>query len=99
MAMDNTAVVLVDVRSPIEFASGHVQGAINLPLDRFTTDAPALLPEKAAPLVLYCVSGARSEMAAQWLRQLGYTQVTNGLSVGAVALQTGRSIQRASHRL
>src|SRR3990167_1870768 len=95
MAMDTTQTVLVDVRSPAEFASGHVQGAVNLPLDRLASDALGVLPDKAAPLVLYCVSGARSEMAAQWLRQMGYTQVTNGLSAGSVALQSGRSIHRA----
>lgn len=93
--MNKAQAVLVDVRSPSEYATGHVQGAVNLPLDRLASDAPAVLPDKAAPLVLYCVSGARSEMAAQWLRQAGYTQVTNGLSAGAVALQSGRSIHRA----
>ena len=93
--MNASQAVLVDVRSPSEYASGHVEGAVNLPLDRMGSDAPAVLPDKSAPLVLYCVSGARSEMAAQWLRQAGYTQVTNGLSAGAVALQSGRNIQRA----
>lgn len=94
VTMNTTQAVLVDVRSPSEYATGHVQGAVNLPLDRLTSDAPTLLPDKSAPLVLYCVSGARSEMAAQWLRQAGYTRVTNGLSAGSVALQSGRSIQR-----
>lgn len=93
--MNKAQAVLVDVRSPSEYATGHVQGAVNLPLDRLASDAVAVLPDKAAPLVLYCVSGARSEMAAQWLRQMGYTQVTNGLSAGSVALQSGRSIHRA----
>ncbi len=93
--MNKAQAVLVDVRSPSEYATGHVQGAVNLPLDRLASDALAVLPDKAAPLVLYCVSGARSEMAAQWLRQMGYTQVTNGLSAGSVALQSGRSIHRA----
>ena len=95
VTMNTTQAVLVDVRSPAEFASGHVQGAVNLPLDRLASDALAVLPDKSAPLVLYCISGARSEMAAQWLRQAGYTLVTNGLSAGSVALQSGRSIQRA----
>ena len=95
VTMNTTQAVLVDVRSPAEFASGHVQGAVNLPLDRLASDALAVLPDKSAPLVLYCISGARSEMAAQWLRQAGYTQVTNGLSAGSVALKSGRSIQRA----
>jgi phage shock protein E len=95
VTMNTTQAVLVDVRSPAEFASGHVQGAVNLPLDRLASDALTVLPDKSVLLVLYCISGARSEMAAQWLRQAGYTQVTNGLSAGSVALQSGRSIHRA----
>src|SRR3990167_6367354 len=51
MAMDTTQTVLVDVRSPAEFASGHVQGAVNLPLDRLASDAMAVLQaDEPAPL-------------------------------------------------
>ena len=39
VTMNTTQAVLVDVRSPAEFASGHVQGAVNLPLDRLASDA------------------------------------------------------------
>lgn len=86
--------LLVDVRSRPEFESGHVDGALHLSLERLVHDAPAALPSKDARLLLYCLSGARSEMALQWLRQMGYTQAVNGGSVGAVAMQTGRSIRR-----
>lgn len=92
--MDTKQPILVDVRSAAEYASGHVEHAIHLPLDRLVQDASALLPDKSAPLVLYCVSGARSAVALQCLQQMGYTQVSNGLSAGAVALQTGRGIRR-----
>ncbi|PVY55861.1 MULTISPECIES: rhodanese-like domain-containing protein [unclassified Simplicispira] len=88
------APTLVDVRSRSEFESGHVDGAVHLPLERLAQDALLLLPDKTAPMVLYCLSGARSGMALQWMRQLGYTQAVNGGSVGAVALQTGRGIRR-----
>lgn len=87
---------LVDVRSPGEYQSGHVDGAVNLPLDRLMQDAPALLPDLSADLLLYCLSGARSQMAAQGLQQLGYSRVRNGGSVGMVAMQTGLGIRRAS---
>ena len=86
--------LLVDVRSRSEFESGHVDGALHLSLERLVHDAPAALPNKDARLLLYCLSGARSGMALQWLRQMGYTQAVNGGSVGAVAMQTGRSIRR-----
>lgn len=85
---------VVDVRSPGEFAAGHIDGAINLPLDRLAQDAAALLPHKEAPLVLCCLSGARSGLGVQLLRQLGYENVVNGGGVGSVALQLGRPIAR-----
>lgn len=88
------ACVVVDVRSPGEFASGHIEGAINLPLDRLSADFAQVLPDKSAPLMLCCLSGARSGMAAQWLQQQGYQQVTNGGPVGSVALQLQRPIRR-----
>jgi len=86
--------LLVDVRSPGEYRSGHVAGALNLPLDRLMDEAPTLLPDRSAEVLLYCLSGARSHMATQWLQQMGYTRASNGGSVGMVAMQTGRSIQR-----
>jgi phage shock protein E len=86
--------LLVDVRSRPEFESGHVEGALHLSLERLVHEAPAVLPDKDARLLLYCLSGARSAMALQWLQQMGYTEAVNGGSVGTVALQTGRSIRR-----
>jgi rhodanese-related sulfurtransferase len=62
-------VLLIDVRSAEEFASGHITGAISLPLDSFD---PAALP--GAPgkqTVLYCRSGRRSAMAAQRIAATG----------------------------
>ena len=68
----NTPPIIVDVRSPAEYAAGHVDGAINLPLDRLVHELQQTLPDRAAPVLLYCQSGARSGMALQWLRQQGY---------------------------
>lgn len=87
MPLPSSHPIVVDVRSPGEFAAGHVAGSVNLPLNMLPDAACDILPERDAPIVLCCVSGARSEMAAQWLRAQGYTQVTNGGSVGAVALR------------
>lgn len=85
---------LVDVRSPGEFAAGHVPGSINVPLDRLEQELAVLFPDKDKPLLVYCLSGARSGMAVQWLQQIGYHQAVNGGGVGAVALQLGRNLQR-----
>ena len=92
--MQPSNLVLVDVRSTDEYASGHVDGAINLPLDRFVAEVEQILPDKNADIVLYCASGARSDMACRWLQQQGYTQASNGFSVANVSQQTGRGIRR-----
>lgn len=64
---------LVDVRTPEEFASGHLPDAINIPLQELS----GRLGEIAAnePVVLYCRSGNRSGQAAQLLAGAGYTQI------------------------
>jgi len=90
---DSNALIL-DVRSPGEYASGHVDGAVNLPLDRFVDNYATLAPDKAQQIVLYCQSGARSGQAMQFMAQQGYSRVVNGISPGAVALKTSRPIRR-----
>ncbi len=63
--------VIIDVRSPDEFAAGHVDGAINIPLDSLAVRASAL--PKDAVLVTVCgKGGGRSERAATELRALGF---------------------------
>ena len=86
--------LLLDVRSPGEYASGHVEGAINLPLDRFVQGYEGLAPDKSRQIVLYCQSGVRSGQAVQFLAQQGYRKLVNGISAGTVALRTGRLIHR-----
>lgn len=66
------AATIVDVREAHEFAAGHVEGAVNLPLSRFD---PAGLPE--GPVVLMCLSGARSAQALQIARASGREDVRN----------------------
>lgn len=68
--------LLVDVREPDEFAAGHVPGAVNKPLSSIAKWAPDLA-NKETPLYLYCRSGARSGMAIQQLKSLGYKHLTN----------------------
>jgi rhodanese-related sulfurtransferase len=65
---------VVDVRTPAEFAEGHVAGALNVPHDEISTRAAELGP-KDAPILLYCRSGRRSAIAAEALRALGYGKV------------------------
>ena len=86
--------MLIDVRTPAEYASGYVDGALNLPMDRFAQNYASLAPDKSRQIILYCHSGARSGAAMQFLQQHQYEDVINGGSVGAVAIQTNRPIRR-----
>ncbi|MDP3277150.1 MAG: rhodanese-like domain-containing protein [Deltaproteobacteria bacterium] len=67
---------LVDVRSPGEFASGHLEGAINVPVQELGQRMGELEP-KSAPIVIYCLSGTRSAQASRMLKSAGFAQVHN----------------------
>lgn len=69
--------VLIDVRTPEEYASGHLQGALLLPVDRIAQDIAKQVPDKHMPIRLYCRSGRRSALALEALQQLGYTRLQN----------------------
>ena len=65
--------LLIDVRTTEEFASGHIQGAVNIPVE----ELPQRLGEvpQESPIVVYCRTGNRSAMAAQILVNAGYGPV------------------------
>jgi len=68
---------LIDVREPFEFAMGHVSNAVNIPL----SNIPSIvndLKQIEQPVVLYCQSGNRSGMAANFLQSQGMNEVYNG---------------------
>jgi phage shock protein E len=88
----NEDALLVDVRTPAEFSQGHVEGALNLPLDQFAQKYQQLMPDRARQVVVYCRSGARSHQAMQFLQQQNYVNVINGETVQRVATQTNRAI-------
>jgi rhodanese-related sulfurtransferase len=73
--------IFIDVREPYEYARGHVEGAINLPPAEIMVGAQALndVP-KDTELVLYCLSGARSNASMHYLKQLGFTNLVNGVN-------------------
>ncbi|MDF2444803.1 MAG: hypothetical protein K0S46_39 [Moraxellaceae bacterium] len=69
------SVLVIDVRSPEEFAAGHVPGALNLPHDTITGSEPALRGWKQKPVVIYCRSGRRASTAAGVLEKQGFTKL------------------------
>lgn len=86
--------VLIDVRSPGEFASGHVEGSINVPLGELPHRIAKVAPDKAVPILLCCASGARSGAALQFLQGMGYTAARNAGGVGQLALISGRAVRQ-----
>ena len=75
--MDQLAdVVILDVREQDEFDSGHIPGAVLLPVGSITEDsAAAVIPETDTTVLVYCRSGNRSKTASDALVKLGYTQI------------------------
>jgi len=67
---------LVDVRSPMEFSSGHVKGSVNIPVDQIQSQLSKFKGKKN--IVVFCRSGMRSLQAKSILEKNGITHVTNG---------------------
>ena len=65
--------LLVDVREPNEFAAGHIEGAVNIPLRSLTTNLDQISTTK--PVILYCSSGYRTGIGVMTLRMLGYDNI------------------------
>lgn len=69
--------VLIDVRSPEEYETGHIDGAINLEYTKVLTEAEKLFPDKSTAVILYCSAAKRSAQAANEFLKLGYIAVYN----------------------
>lgn len=67
---------LVDVRTPSEFSSGSVRGAVNIPLDVLTQELPRFKGKKN--IIVFCRSGNRSSQAKHILKQNGFSHVVDG---------------------
>ena len=64
--------VVIDVCETEEFATGHVNGAKNVPLSQLEERLPTVVKNKALPVVLVCASGARANRAVAIAKKLGY---------------------------
>ena len=74
--MDTQEVIILDVREQDEYDSGHIPGAVLLPVGTIDEDtAAAAIPEKDSMVLVYCRSGNRSKTAAAALASLGYTKI------------------------
>ena len=78
--------VLLDVRTPDEYRQGHIPGSKNVPLQSIDK-VTVMINNKATPIFVHCLSGARSRQAAAVLQQLGYTNVKN---IGGISAYAGK---------
>lgn len=72
MLINNSNVILLDVRSHQEYEEGHLNGAINIPTYDLYREALKRLTDKDAIIIAYCTVGVRSENAIKILRKMGY---------------------------
>lgn len=84
---------LIDVRTPEEFADGHIKDAINLPVDQIEKLIGSKVTDKNATLLIYCRSGNRSATAAKALKNLNYTLV---FDLGGINSFKGEQVKGAN---
>lgn len=72
---NNAAVLILDVRSPEEYRSGHVPGAINIPFGDHERKLALISPAKNDEIIVYCESGYRAAKVETYLIDQGYSEV------------------------
>lgn len=73
--------IIIDVREPSEYASGHAEGAINIPPQELLAGSAILTnTAKDTELILYCRTGSRSAVAKNILTRQGFTNIVNGIN-------------------
>lgn len=68
--------LILDVRTPQEYADGHVPGAINIPYDKVEAQLERLGTDHNRELLVYCRSGHRAKIAAETLHQHGFSNIS-----------------------
>ena len=93
--MKNT--FIIDARSPLEFAAGHLEGAVNIPYDQILQKIDSIEGlEKSSEVLVYCQSGARSTIACSLLVQQGFSRVMNGGSMATLLMNFKGRITKVS---
>ena len=75
MMEEEAGYIILDVRTPEEFADKHIPGAINIPNETIGTAEIPEMPDKDQLILVYCRSGNRSKQASEKLAALGYTNI------------------------
>ena len=85
-------VVVIDVRTPAEYAAGHLDGAINLDVESADFANRVGRLDTDGQYLLYCRSGSRAGAAASQMSGMGFTHVTNLGGIEAAATTTGLAV-------
>lgn len=97
MRQNGTPHTLIDVREESEWTEAHARGAVHISKGTIERDIEVKVPDKAAPLVLYCGGGYRSALATDNLTKMGYTNVVSldggwrAIEVSGLPLEKGKS--------
>ena len=81
--------VLLDVRTPEEYAEGHIVGSKNIPLQSIEK-TESVIRDKSTPLFVHCRSGARSAQATSILKRMGYTNIED---IGGIMSYRGKVVK------
>jgi rhodanese-related sulfurtransferase len=92
MVLMNSDTTIIDVRTPAEFAEGHLEGAINIDWQSATFVDEMAQFDPSGAYILYCRSGNRSSQAIDALAGRGYTNLSNGGGVDEASSLTGLAI-------
>lgn len=78
--------LIIDVREPQEYSRGHIEGAVNIPPAELINNSPKLanIP-KDTEIILYCVTGSRSNASINVLASQGFTNLSNGINARQLA--------------
>jgi len=85
--------MLIDVRTPAEFAEGHLDGAVNIPVELATFTQQVALLDPSVDYLVYCRTGRRADVAMEYMDTLGF-RTTNLGSVDAASSATGIRVVR-----
>lgn len=92
-ALSQTDVLILDVRSAGEFESGHVPGAVNVPVSQLSR-VETILPNKEQQIIVHCAVGVRSGKATTALAEMGYTNVLDAKTPKAIADAMGEPLTK-----
>ena len=75
MMDEDASIILLDVRTSVEYNNEHIEGAMLLTLDNIEATANRVIPDKTATYIIYCRSGNRSNQASELLVDMGYENI------------------------